>query len=106
MGKSYRKPYASVTGHRPSHDDKTQAARGVRRTQNSALRSFQLDDWDEFIMPVRFECPWNNVYSWSRDGKQRLQFEPVRDHIWPWTFMTADDWYEREMDEWIRLHRK
>ena len=106
MSKSYRKPYESITGNRPAHDDKTQAARGVRRTQNHAIRNFKFDDWDDFVMPIRRECPWNNVYSWTRDGKQRLQFEPQPEHIWPWTFCTAEEAYERRMKNWRRLHRK
>ena len=76
MGKSYRKPYASVTSSRSAKADKVAAARGVRRAQNGALRSFKFEDWDELIMPARRECHWNNVYSWSRDGRQTLQFPP------------------------------
>lgn len=75
MGKSYRKPYCAVTGRRPAHADKTQAARSVRRTQNFALRTALTNevDWDEFLLPDIYECADNDVWGWSRDGNQRLK---------------------------------
>jgi len=72
MSRSYRKPYATWTaGGCSARVDKTIAKRGVRRRQKQAL--WDATDWDEFLMPHRYECRHNNVYSWRRDGVQRLQ---------------------------------
>ena len=71
MSRSYRKPYSSVTGAKSAHYDKMFASRGVRRKQNQVLR--QTKDWDEFLIPHRFECDHNDVWSWGRDGKQKLR---------------------------------
>jgi hypothetical protein len=71
MSRSYRKPYCAVTGCDSAKQDKRWAARGVRRTQNQWLR--MLEDCDSALAPHRLECAWNNVWSWGRDGKQRLQ---------------------------------
>ena len=72
MSKSYRKPYYTWTSVRTSaHDDKTTAARGMRRAQNQSLReAIREGNWDEWLIPVRDECTYNNVYSWGRDGRQ------------------------------------
>jgi hypothetical protein len=43
----------------------------VRRTQEQWLR--KLEDYESALAPHRLECTWNNVWSWARDGKQRLQ---------------------------------
>jgi hypothetical protein len=110
MGKSYRKPYSAVTGVRSAHHDKTVAARGLRRGQNHALRTFKFEDWDEFIMPHRLECSWNNTYSWSRDGKQTLQFPytPPLEGIWNgYSFNKPDDEFYQRIDRYYeRLQRK
>ena len=104
MGKSYRKPYASVTGNRSAKHDKMVARRCWRRAQEQALRD--CTDWEELVVPKRLEASFNEVYSWGRDGKQRFQHEPRIDRIWPYTFMTAVEWYERAMKYWVRLHHK
>lgn len=71
MSRSYRKPYAAICGHDVSaKDDKRLAARGVRRKQNQWLRTTQ-DFEENGLVPHRLECHWNEVYGWSRDGKQR-----------------------------------
>ena len=69
MSRSYRSPFAAVTGARSAADDKRLAARGVRRKQNQWLR--KTVDFDEAMVPHRLECPWNEVYCWGRDGNQR-----------------------------------
>ena len=70
MSRSTRKPYYTWTSARNSaHADKTQAARGVRRAQEQAIRDCK--DWEELVLPQRRECRWNNVYQWKRDGRQR-----------------------------------
>jgi hypothetical protein len=109
MSKSYRKPYSAITGIRSAHADKTQAARGLRRGQNQALRNFKFEDWDEFIIPVRLECSWNNTYSWGRDGKQHLQFppKPMPEGIWNgYSFNPRDEWHDRSVLWYARIQRK
>jgi hypothetical protein len=70
MSRSVRKPYCAVTGTSSAKEDKRRAARGVRRTQEQWLR--MVDDPDDALAPHRLGCPWNNVWCWDRDGKQRL----------------------------------
>jgi len=54
MSRSYRSPFAAVTGARSAADDKCRAARGVRRKQNQWLR--KTTDFDDAVVPHRFEC--------------------------------------------------
>jgi len=117
MSKSYRKPYASVTGNRSAKQDKILAHRGERRAQNYAIRTCQ--DWEEFLLPHKRECHWNNVYSWSRDGRQRLQFRGTQYNNpyayigcrWSWRSEEEifDRWEEdkQRTDDWLKeLSRK
>jgi hypothetical protein len=100
MSKSYRKPYAAITGVRSAHEDKTFASRSLRRTQNYALRAFK-GDWDEFIIPVRLECAGNDVGGWGRDGVQSpvkpphptLAFSDSQFDRWWFEYRTR--WYEK-----------
>jgi hypothetical protein len=71
VSRSYRRPYSTISGRGSSRIDKTFANRGVRRTQNAAVR--RAIDFDEFLVPDRYEAPHNDVWGWRRDGKQRLQ---------------------------------
>jgi len=104
MSKSYRQPACSVCGNRSAKQDKRLAARGVRRAQNHALRTFS-GDWDDFMMPVRHECHWNETYGWSRDGSQSLQFPPRYPYSWVFLFgqEDADEEYERQIEWYKRL---
>jgi len=112
MSKSYRRPYASITGTRSAKQDKILAHRGERRAQNYAIRVCQ--DWEEFFLPHKRECNWNNVYSWSRDGKQRLQFRSTQ-HNNPyaytgcrWSYNSEEKifarWEENKQreDDWLK----
>lgn len=73
MSKSYRRPYSTWVGHRSEKQDRQMAARGVRRSQNQALKESAIrDKWDEFIIPHKYECSHNNRYSWTNDGKKHL----------------------------------
>lgn len=74
MSHSYRKPYSAVTGHSDPRDKRV-ARRNVRRVQDSAIRQFH-GDWEDFVLPQRLECPYNDVWSWSRDGIQHLRYPP------------------------------
>jgi len=74
MSRSYRKPYGTVCSVGSSaHGDKTTAARCMRRAQNQSLReAIRDEDWDGWLIPERYECSFNDVWGWGRDGKQRL----------------------------------
>ena len=60
MSRSYRKPYAAVTGTKSAHADKTFAVRGLRRRQNQWLHT--LEDLEGGLIPYRLECACNNTY--------------------------------------------
>ncbi len=68
MSRSYRRPFAAITGTASAKDDKRLAQRGLRRKQNLALKI--CPDFGNLLLPHRFECAWNNNYCWGRDGAQ------------------------------------
>ncbi len=68
MSRSYRRPYAAITGTASAKDDKRLAHHGVRRKQNLALKIGA--DYENLLLPHPLECPWNNNYCWDRDGGQ------------------------------------
>jgi hypothetical protein len=68
MSRSYRRPFAAITGLASAKSDKQLAHRGVRRKQNLALKT--CADYENFLAPHRLECPWNNTWCWGRDGAQ------------------------------------
>jgi ribosomal protein L32 len=68
MSRSYRRPYAAITGTASAKDDKRLAHRGVRRKQDTALKT--CTECEDFLVPHRLECAWNNNYCWGRDGAQ------------------------------------
>jgi hypothetical protein len=68
MSRSYRRPYAAITGLTSAKSDKQLAHRGVRRKQNHALKI--CADYENLLVPHRLECYWNNTYNWGRDGAQ------------------------------------
>lgn len=68
MSRSYRRPFAAITGLASAKRDKQMAHRGVRRKQNLALKT--CADYDNLLIPHRLECAWNNNYCWGRDGAQ------------------------------------
>ena len=102
MSRSYRKPYAAVTGTISAKDDKTRAARGVRHSQNYYLRKILQDNLiDEILIPHRLECSSNEVYNWTRDGKKHRQFPTSRPGR-PDNGHGTEDTYRY----WLRLRRK
>jgi hypothetical protein len=80
MSRSYRRPASAITTCNSAKQDKILAHRGVRRAQNHALRTCQ--DWDELLIPHKYECSWNETYCWGRDGKQRLYFLSDFEYLW------------------------
>jgi hypothetical protein len=68
MSRSYRRPFAAITGLASAKSDKQMAHRGVRRKQNLELKT--CGDLDNLLLPHLLECHWNNTYCWGRDGAQ------------------------------------
>jgi hypothetical protein len=68
MSRSYRRPFAAITGLASAKSDKQLAHRGVRRKQDLLLKT--CIDYENLLLPHRLECPWNNNYCWGRDGAQ------------------------------------
>jgi hypothetical protein len=66
MSRSFRRPYAANNGAVCAKADKHLARRGVRRRQNNALRI--CPDFENLFPPHRYECAWNDVWNWKRDG--------------------------------------
>jgi hypothetical protein len=69
MSRSFRRPYAAITGFASAKSDKQLAHRGVRRKQDLALKT--CTEFEDLLLPHRLECPWNNTWCWGRDGAQR-----------------------------------
>jgi hypothetical protein len=68
MSRSYRRPYAAITGLSSAKWDKQMAHRGVRRKQNLVLKTCAYHE--NLLIPHRLECRWNDTYNWGRDGSQ------------------------------------
>lgn len=100
MGKSYRRPYGTFGSCASAKKDKVMAHRCLRRLQERSLRAAQ--DFEEYIIPLRYEAAHNDVWGWARDGKQHFQDHPPTIHAW-------ED-YEQEMkdhERWLAgLKRK
>lgn len=103
MSRSYRKPATAVTTCSSAKDDKKHAHRGVRRAQNQALKTCL--DWDEFLIPHKYECSWNETYNWGRDGCQKLYFlsDFQSTYIWRDVIMNL---YDDPIEEFEKLKRK
>lgn len=69
MSRSFRKrPFFAICGYSSAKQDKRWANRQVRRTHKQAIHN--CTDFEEFLLPDVYECPWNDIYMWGRDGKQ------------------------------------
>ena len=68
MSRSYRRPFAAITGLSSAKWDKQMANRGVRHKQNHVLKT--CTDYEILLHPHCLECHWNNTYTWGRDGAQ------------------------------------
>ena len=101
MSRSYRRPYAAITGTKSAKQDKLIARRAVRRMENQRIRNCQ--DFEMLMMPDRLDCAFNDTWSWGRDGKQFLHFppEPLKTNsefdVW---------WFEYQTRYYARLLRK
>ena len=101
MSRSRRLPYSAITGHSSAKQDKVQARRGVRSAERQAIRSCQ--DWEELMLPHKYECNWNDTWSWHRDGSQSLQKLDHQDFN-PF-YLTAYSFYE-SLEELMDQHCK
>jgi hypothetical protein len=90
MSRSYRRPYAAITGLASAKSDKQMAHRGVRRKQNLALKT--CADYENLLLPHWLECHWNDTYNWGRDGAQ-CYLEWMRDSREPF----FRRWYQKIM---------
>jgi len=63
MSRSFRRPYAAITGTASAKSDKQLAHRGVRRKQNLTIKTCL--DFENLLLPHVLECPWNNTWSWG-----------------------------------------
>ena len=115
MSRSYRKPYSACAGVYSAADDKRVARRNWRHAQNHALRMPNID-WDEFLIPARYEASYNDVWSWGRDGKQCLNFEPRWEDCLHWFYshyftdeqalQYAEEDFEKSKQWYASLKRK
>ena len=100
MSRSRKKrPFESICGGASAKRDKRTAARGVRRVQKLALQV--AGDHDNLLLPHRYECPWNETWSWGRDGKQHYSALTARD----WAQFLASregEWPPRWFDKMMR----
>ena len=72
MSRSYRKPFMAITGCGSAKRDKVCAHRAVRRAQNHAIKNAFLEDsFEDFLLPHIYECSYNDVWGWNRDGDVR-----------------------------------
>lgn len=118
MSRSYKRPYAAICGGGSARSDKQAANRGVRRKQNAWLRTQWHED-EMGLIPHRYECHHNDVWSWCRDGNQRLcipkasdwsEYCRIEQGLWhsPW----EETWVKRYgEDQWpprwaVELTRK
>lgn len=92
MSRSYRRPFAAITGLASAKSDKQMAHRGVRRKHNLALKICL--DYENLILPYHLECHWNDTYCWGRDGAQTY-LGSMRD---------VQDEYSRRY--YLKMHRK
>jgi hypothetical protein len=69
MSRSYRKPYASICKFYSNHEDKKIASKAVRHNSKTYLNT----NWyrDDLLMPDKFECSDNDIWTWQSDGKLR-----------------------------------
>ena len=71
MSRSRKKhPCWAICGY-SAHNDKRLANKGVRRKTKQAISKYNNDN---FLLPHKYECSHNEVWTWTRDGKQRWQF--------------------------------
>jgi hypothetical protein len=72
MARSFKhKPFRAFCGGGSAKQDKIQAHRGERRKQNRVLyAALKSGDFENMIIPHKRECPYNEVWSWGRDGNQ------------------------------------
>ena len=104
MSRSFKhQPFMAICGNGSAQQDKTIAARGVRRAHRRTLHiALHTGDFD-VLLPHRLECTYNEVYSWGRDGNQMYQGLKKKDRNDPNSWWNDNDgtwppqWYVRMM---------
>lgn len=72
MSRSFKHtPMAAICGTGSAHQDKTMAARSVRRAHRQAIHNAIRTQELDVLLPHRLECSHNETYCWVRDGSQR-----------------------------------
>lgn len=122
MSCSRRRPYGTCFcwGGFSSKKDKQFANRSARRKQNQTLR--MTEEFEDFLLPHRYECANNDVWGWVRDGKQR--YKGPGSGVWKrslsnyyrveqkfWQYESEKFFYEEDENIWppdwyLRLQRK
>jgi hypothetical protein len=109
MGKSYRKPYAAITGVASAKDDKRVARRALRRMENQRIRNCKSqEDFELLCMPDRLDAAYNDTWSWGRDGSQYIHFPPkfgATMSPW-WNEKDEIEWYDYQVKYYLKLCRK
>jgi hypothetical protein len=79
MSRSYRRPYAAITGFRvpAGTSSKPRAACAGVSTSGCTIQCAKGGEFE--LVPHRLECQHNDVWCWDCDGKQRLRFPDARD---------------------------
>lgn len=101
MSRSYRKPYSAICGGGSASWDKFFAHRGERNAHKLAIK--MCLDWDEFLIPHKYECSHNEVYGWARDGNQSYQ---MMGRIALTDYGLGDTWLFDHMTEWLKKVRR
>jgi hypothetical protein len=114
MSRSYKKqPFMAICGNGSAKQDKIQAHRGERAAHKRAIHKAMKEQDYDVLLPHRYECSWNNTYSWGRDGKQ--MYQSLSDRAWQWHLESFDPnsiWFGDEYIMqwpplwWIKMFRK
>lgn len=99
MSRSFKhQPFMAICGNSSAKRDKQIANKSVRRTHKKVLHNALKAQEFDVVLPLRLECSHNNVWGWTRDGKQRYQGLGARDwfEYYKSIFDPADVWYGDE----------
>ena len=84
MSRSFKhQPFMAICGG-SAKQDKRFANCGVRRAHKNALHGLmRAQDYEDFLLPHKYECAYNETYGWCRDGKQ-MYWEPSEYYVKEW----------------------
>jgi hypothetical protein len=81
MSRSIRKPFGTCVRYRSLKWDRRQANKGVRRAFKNAIRRAADTEYEDFLVPLPYECSHNDVWCWASDGPSHYQFRNL-DRSW------------------------